>query len=300
MATSKSFDEKLNACHRLVHDDAFEAQITLHMVKPLLENAPEKISLGYLSQSGIFFRRVLTRHLALALSRLLEEPNERGRTGITASIAGLLKMARSESVLDQAKIEKFNADFEKIKAQAAAGEYDLVKTLRELRTGQIAHSLIPHEEPTDQLWAHDLFHFAELIFGLVEDIEAALLETTGIALPDLRENADKFQLSADQFWQAVRMVKNVPSGGLNCRGEKTLMDYSVPATIHGTGRGSMAKNSLYNAIKDAIALPDLTPVFIDSNDGRQHISGQEIRSIANSPEFAAYEANLLARGRTRD
>jgi hypothetical protein len=78
------------------------------------------------------------------------------------------------------------------------------------------------------------------------------------------------------------------------------MDYSVQATIHGASQGSMAKNSLFNAIKDAIALPDLTLVFIDSNDGKQHISGTEIRSLANSPEFAAYEANLLAQGRTRD
>ena len=44
------------------------------------------------------------------------------------------------------------------------------------------------------------------------------------------------------------------------------MDYSVQATIHGAGQGSMAKNSLFNAIKDAIALPDLTLVLIDSNE----------------------------------
>jgi hypothetical protein len=81
---------------------------------------------------------------------------------------------------------------------------------------------------------------------------------------------------------------------------EALMDFSSSATIHGTTQGSLVKNSLYNAIKYAIALPDLTLVFIDTNDGKQHISGPEMRAIANSPEFAAYEANLLARGRTRD
>lgn len=78
------------------------------------------------------------------------------------------------------------------------------------------------------------------------------------------------------------------------------MDFSAPATIHGTDQGSMVKNTLFNAIMDATALPDLTLVFIDTNDGGCHISGAEIRSIAHSPEFAAYEANLRARGQARD
>jgi hypothetical protein len=78
------------------------------------------------------------------------------------------------------------------------------------------------------------------------------------------------------------------------------MDFSVPATIHGTEQGSMVKNSLFNAIKDAMALPNLTLVFIDTNDGNRHISGLEIRSIAKSPEFVAYEAGLSpSRSRTR-
>jgi hypothetical protein len=197
------FSEKLHACRRLVHDDAFEAQITLDMVKPLLENAPEAMPIGYLSQSGIFFRRVLTRYLALVLWRLLDRPNESGHSGITASIASLLGMARSEGVLDQAQIEKFSLDLGAIKDQAAGAEYDLVKALADLRTIQVAHSLIPWKDPTDQLWAHDLPHFTESIFGLVEEIEAALQNATGVALPDLRDSAEKFQLSADEFWRSV-------------------------------------------------------------------------------------------------
>jgi hypothetical protein len=104
---------------------------------------------------------------------------------------------------------------------------------------------------------------------------------------------------ADRFVATPVTIENVTDALTEPR-MTTWMDYSVQATIHGTSRGPMAKHSLFNAIKDAVELPDLTLVYIEPNNGRPHISGPEIRSVANSHSFAAYEARLLAQGRTRD
>ena len=95
---------------------------------------------------------------------LLDKPNEKGKTGVTASIESLLEMARSEDILSDQQIKAFTAELEKIKAGGPSGEYDLVQAIRDLRNIQVAHSLIPHADPTDQLWAHDLVDFAEAVF----------------------------------------------------------------------------------------------------------------------------------------
>ena len=50
----KATSEKLRTCRELVHDDAFEAQIALHMATPLLKNALKELKLDYLYNSGLF------------------------------------------------------------------------------------------------------------------------------------------------------------------------------------------------------------------------------------------------------
>jgi len=200
--TIMQVSEKFHACRVLVHDDAFEAQITLHMVLPLLKNVVRELKRDYLYKSGVFLRRSLTRYLVLALFRLIDKPNESGATGVTASISSLLEMAKAEKVLTDDQIRQFTDDFNEIKSEGAQGEYDLVQAIRNLRTIQVAHSLIPKLDPTDQVWAHDLADFAEAIFNFVVDLEAALEKATGITLTDLRENAD-----AGQFWRALTSMK---------------------------------------------------------------------------------------------
>jgi hypothetical protein len=64
--------EQFHACRVLVHDDAFEAQIALHMAAPLLKNVMRELSLKYLYEGGVFLRRSLTRYFALVLCRLLD------------------------------------------------------------------------------------------------------------------------------------------------------------------------------------------------------------------------------------
>jgi hypothetical protein len=202
-ATSKNF----RTCRARVHDDAFEAQLTLHMVTPLLGNTLKELKRDYSHKSGVFLRRALVRYLTLALYRLLDKPNDKGRTGITVSIASLLEMVKSEGVLAEAEITGLTAKIEKIKANGANGEYDLMKAIRDLRNIQVAHSLIPKNDPTDQLWAHHLLEFAEEVFNFVADLDATLAAATGVTLADLRKNADDFEDSAGQFWGALTSIK---------------------------------------------------------------------------------------------
>jgi hypothetical protein len=177
------------------------------MVLPLLKNALRELKVDYLHDSGIFLRRALTRYLALALFRLIDKPNESGKTGVTASISSLLEMAESEGVLDLDQIRKFTSDFEKIKTDAGEGEYDLVQALRDLRTIQVAHSIIPRKDPTDQVWAHHMVDFGEAIFDFVVRLETALSEATGVILNDLRKNAEAFEATAGQFWRTLTSMK---------------------------------------------------------------------------------------------
>ena len=207
----KPGSEKFQACRRLVHDNGFEAKIASDMVLPLLKNALNELKTKYLRDSGIFLRRALTRYAALVACRLLEEPNESGKTGITASIASLLEMAEAESLLPAEKIAQLRAKFEKIKADAADGKYDLVKSLRDLRNIHVAHSLIPWKEPTD-VWAHHLVDFIDALFQFVTHLETALAEATGITLGDLETNAKSFADSAGQFWRAQTTLKFLADG----------------------------------------------------------------------------------------
>ena len=116
-------------------------------------------------------------------------------------------MAESECVLSKPLIQQFTSDLEKIKAEAADGEYDLVEALCELRNIQIAHSLIPWEDPTEDVWAHHLVDFANAIFDFVARLETALEKATGISLSDLHEGAAAFESSAGQFWRALTSMK---------------------------------------------------------------------------------------------
>ena len=78
-----------------------------------------------------------------------------------------------------------------------------MKAIRELRNIQVAHSLIPHKDPTDDIWAHHLADFVDRLFSFMVDLEGDLTEATGIALSSLRTGADNFRDNADAFWQLL-------------------------------------------------------------------------------------------------
>jgi hypothetical protein len=204
---AKAGSEDLRACRKLVRDDALEVQISLNMAAPLLKNFLREAKLKCVLDAGLFLRKALVRYLTLALYRLLDKPNQMGKTGITASIASLLQMAESEGVLTKEATKKLATEIDKIKADCAGGEYDMVKAIIALRDIQVAHSLIPWTDPADQLWSHHLVDFAEAVFKFVVRLDGALAEATGIALPDLRKAADDFDESAGDFWNRAKQLK---------------------------------------------------------------------------------------------
>jgi hypothetical protein len=114
-------------------------------------------------------------------------------------------MAKAENVLSDTQYRQLTSEIETIKSSGADGEYDLVQSIRDLRNIQVAHSLIPWDDPTDNLYAHHLFEVAEKIFDYVVDLETILAAATGVTLSDLRANTKAFGSSAGQFWQAMAL-----------------------------------------------------------------------------------------------
>ncbi|MCK1383650.1 hypothetical protein [Bradyrhizobium sp. 21] len=202
MIVATPMSDKFKECRLRVHDDAFEARLAQHIMGPILSRLNE-VSVDYIYEPSIFLRRSMVRYLVLALYRLLDKPNEKGATGVTASIQSLLEMARSEDILLPEQLAALERDFEKVKADGADGEYDILTAIREVRNIQVAHSLIPHSDPTDQLWAHHLDNFADEVFRLMVELEGVLTEATGAALNCLRNNADRFRDNTGAFWQLL-------------------------------------------------------------------------------------------------
>jgi hypothetical protein len=202
---NKPTSDRFRICRRLVRDDAHEAQIAMHMAMPLLQ-ARGVDELGKHYAPGAFLRRALARYIALILCRLLERPDQ-GYTGETASIASLIDMAKSERILQQDQVQSFTSDFDRVKAEAADKEYDMVRALRDLRTIQLAHRLIPWKEPENDIWAHHLIAFTGAIFDLVMKLDTALAEATGVTLEDLPKSAEEFEKTTDRFWKALTASK---------------------------------------------------------------------------------------------
>jgi hypothetical protein len=193
-----------DACRKRVHDDAFEAMLTTHMVTPLL-NDLASFPNEDVYKIALFLRRSLTRSLALLLWKMLDKPNERGRTGVTASIGALLEMAGRDQLLNENQLRELTDRFEQIKVRAQASG-SLIEALTDLRTIHVAHSLVPHEDPANQVWARELVDFALELFSFVVTIEEALSQATGTVLPDLVENAAAFRSNADRLWTMLKSL----------------------------------------------------------------------------------------------
>ena len=96
----RQMNQRFRECRQLVYDDAFEARVTAHLAIPVVGNVPNEVKTKYLYDVAILLRRTLTRYLALGMCRLLENPNEGGKMGVTASIASLLKLIKDGALLD--------------------------------------------------------------------------------------------------------------------------------------------------------------------------------------------------------
>jgi hypothetical protein len=91
-----------------VLDDTIELVETIGVVRPLV--------MGNIVDPTIkFLRRVLAHHVVFVLCRLYDQANTTGRTGVTASINGLLAMEKSPGSLTPDHIEELRTKSEELK-----------------------------------------------------------------------------------------------------------------------------------------------------------------------------------------
>lgn len=163
-------------------DDAVELMETLGIVTPLVTTVNVK------TPAQLLLRRLLTRHVILVLTRMHARAGT-GRSGITASIDGVLEAAAKASMLSVAEIEKF-------KTQCAALQKDMepdgvsFADINLFRNSELAHSLHAHSANRSGLSWYVIHAFADGTYKLVQDIEAELVRA---GAPTLRAlPADKW------------------------------------------------------------------------------------------------------------
>ena len=150
-----------------VLEDAIELAETIGVVRPL-------VTQNIVEPTRKFLRRVLARHVVLVLCRLYDQPNATGRTGVTASINGLLDaIEKSPGSLTPDDIKKFRAKSDELKNvyESAGGTFDELTVFRHT---ELAHSLHPHDPTTPQIQWYPLEQFSQGTFELVHCVDSAL------------------------------------------------------------------------------------------------------------------------------
>jgi hypothetical protein len=146
-------------------------------------------------------RKILSRDVILILCRLHEPANQRGTTGISASIDSLLDYAAPDISADKAedlkrKRQKIILDLE---AQGTT-----FKALRAFRNAEIAHSLHRDSRETDNfLYYRSIAQFATDTYELVLEIEQELALIGLTPASDLRDLAEAWQRRGSVFWDSA-------------------------------------------------------------------------------------------------
>jgi hypothetical protein len=184
----------LEAYRKRVKDDAFELLLTMKVVEPLLSRQLYSET----EPVEMYLRRILTRHLVLNLTRLLEKISN-GKTGVTASIASLALLAKAEGVLNEAAhvdiLSRLNTIENRFETRGVS-KADLVR----FRHIEIAHTLIPHDETENELWAEIVLEYAAEIIAFAADVETQLI-AAGCATPiDTSGFAEKWEIWSAEFW----------------------------------------------------------------------------------------------------
>jgi hypothetical protein len=163
-------------------DDAVELMETLGIVTPLVTTTHVK------TPAQLLLRRLLARHVILVLTRMHAAAGT-GRSGITASIDGVLEAAAKASLLSVAVIDNF-------KMRRAALQEDMEPDgvsfagINLFRNTELAHSLHAHSTNRSGLSWYVIHAFADGTYKLVQDIEAELIKAGAATLRRLP--ADKW------------------------------------------------------------------------------------------------------------
>ncbi len=181
-----------------VIEDAADLMSLLGLLDPII-TLPRLKEADDIAHASRLLRKLLTRDLILIVCRLHEPADQRGQTGITASIDSLLDFAAGD--IGVQKAEELKAKRKKIIADLEAKGTQF-GDLRIFRNAEIAHSLHRISRNSDNsLYYSSIAGFARETYDLILEIEQELVLYCGLtAFSDLRDLAEAWQRRGGVFW----------------------------------------------------------------------------------------------------
>lgn len=174
-------------------DDAIELMETLGMVDPLAQRADLP------TPAHRFLRRILAQHATLIFTRLHSKAGK-GRTGITASIDGVLEAAKQSPLFNPAEIAIFQDRREKLLNEMPADGVS-IKQLNSFRNAELAHSLHPYQ-PIQPFPIYVLHTFGDQTYEVVSDIENTLIKCGASTIRTLpRDKYNEWSSYAQALWK---------------------------------------------------------------------------------------------------
>lgn len=160
-----------------VSEDAIELAAVIEIAEPLTQNTMESLKPGDHWEVAIILRRVLPRSSILTALRLIENTPP-GRSGTTAGILALANSAVSEKALTEKQRDEIITALDRLLTAMEADGLRL-EDLRLFRNAYLAHTLIPHNKLSNDIWAHLVFKHFRYIVSLVANIEK-MLDANGV------------------------------------------------------------------------------------------------------------------------
>jgi hypothetical protein len=188
----------LDDLRRHVLDDASELARTIGMAGPLFRTwlgDPEK----HAAES--FLRRILARQVVLVVARMHEPACSKGKTGVTASLPGLLTTAVAESVLHAAEKDQYDQEIDALKRDMEREQVPFSE-LHAFRNAELAHSLHRWTPPISMIVSSPVLEFARGTHDLAMTIDALIAARTGAISRDLRTEPAEWKKIGETFWAA--------------------------------------------------------------------------------------------------
>jgi hypothetical protein len=181
-----------------VIEDAADLISLLGLLDPII-TLPRLKEADDIALASRLLRKILSRDLILIACRLHELPDQKGQTGITASIDSLLDFAAGD--IGNEKAEELKARRKKIIDDLEA-QGTKFSDLRAFRTAEIAHSLHRVSRQSDNsLYYSSIAEFAGQTYNLILEIEQVLVLYCGLtAFTDLHDLAEAWQRRGSAFW----------------------------------------------------------------------------------------------------
>jgi hypothetical protein len=207
-----------------VIEDVADLMSLVGLLEPVI-TLPRLKQADDIAHSGRLLRKILSRDVILILCRLHESADQKGSTGITASIDSLLDFASADiGVQRTAELKerrmRIIADLE---AQGTK-----FKDVRTFRTAAIAHSLHRQSRESDtSLYYHSIAQFATATYNLVLEIEQELAVIGLTPFSDLRDSVEAWSRRGSTFWNKALNPWTLLLGGERPR----ISFHSIRATL---------------------------------------------------------------------